>query len=265
MTSRARAAAAALGVSTAALAATPLSVIASTYVVHPGDTAPDIAVRHGISVHALLAENNIADAVVRVGQLLRIPEEKLRLPAYTSESPDIEQHRVSAGESVFSVARHFGVDPTALARLNGIGVNAQLDSGDVLEVPGRLARINALLEHVAAAENVPADLVKAVGWIESGWDQARISPTGAVGIMQLEAFTGEWVSENLAGTRLDIHLSIDNVRAGALLLRHLIGINGGSAEGALAAYYQGAASITEHGLFADTERYLDLVAGLLAA
>src|SRR5438309_2135859 len=83
-------------------------------------------------------------------------------------------------------------------------------------------RYNALLTHVAATGSVDARLIRAVAWAESGWRQEAVSSTGAVGIMQIEPSTGQWVSETLAGRRLDIWRAIDNVTAGSLLLRHLL-------------------------------------------
>ena len=58
MPTKSRFAAAALGAT--AVATIPSAVFASSYIVRPGDTASDIAVRHGTSVTALLSANAIA-------------------------------------------------------------------------------------------------------------------------------------------------------------------------------------------------------------
>src|SRR5579864_1715160 len=114
-----------------------------------------------------------------------------------------------------------------------------LARGAVLHVPGRLPRANALLTHTAQEVGVDARLVRAVAWMESGWQQNVVSPTGAVGMMQIEPYTGEWVSRYLAGRTLDLHVAADNVLAGCLLLHHLLQIHNGDVDAALAAYYQG--------------------------
>jgi len=264
MPSTSRLAAAAIG-ATAFAGALPASVVASTYVVRPGDTIGDIAMRHGTTVSALADANAIADpASLRPGAMLRIPDASLGLPAYTGGAPDAETHAVRRGEGVIETSRHFGVDPTALARVNGIGVNAPLAEGDELVVPGRLARFNALLTHVAGMAGVDAPLVRAVAWAESRWRQEAISATGAVGIMQLEPSTGDWVSTHLAGRHLDIWNALDNVTAGSLLLQHLLEVTDGDRTAALAGYYQGLASVAEHGVFEDTGRYQELVDSLIA-
>ena len=65
---------------------------------------------------------------------------------------------------------------------------------------------------------VAGRLLRGGAWAESHWYQDRVSATGAVGVMQIEPFTGEWVSRHIAGTHLDIWRAQDNVVAGAMLL-----------------------------------------------
>jgi N-acetylmuramoyl-L-alanine amidase len=262
MTSRSKLAAAALGATAAAGA--PALVAATTYIVRPGDTLSEIAVRHGTTVQALVHANDLQNAnLIRVGQLLRIPDTSIGLPAYTGGASDVETYTVRAGDGLFKIARAYGVDPTALARANGIGVNALLARGVVLHVPGRLARGNALLTHTAQEVGVDAKLVRAVAWMESGWQQGVVSPTGAVGMMQIEPYTGDWISQYLAGRRLDLHVAADNVLAGCLLLHHLLAIHHGDTNAALAAYYQGDSSIARHGLYGDTKQYQTVIGALI--
>jgi LysM repeat protein len=251
-------------VAATAVATIPAAVFATSYIVRPGDTASDIAVRHGTTVAALLDANRMAAPdLIRVGQMLQIPDVSLTLPAYARGDRDAETYRVGRGEGVFETARRFGVDPTALARTNGIGVNAPVAEGDELVVPGRLIRMNALVSFVAGDVGVDARLLRAVAWAESQWHQDRVSPTGAVGIMQLEPFTGEWVSRHIAGTHLDIWRAQDNVVAGAMLLRHLMTKHEADIAASLAGYYQGDASVTTHGVYGDTHRYQREVQALI--
>jgi N-acetylmuramoyl-L-alanine amidase len=263
MPTKSRLAAAALGAT--AVATIPAAVFASSYIVRPGDTAPDIAMRHGTTVAALLDVNRLAAPdLIRVGQMLQIPDASMALPAYARGASDSETHRVGRSEGVFEIARRFGIDPTALARTNGIGVNAPIADGDELVVPGRLPRMNALVSYVAGDVGVNARLLRAVAWAESQWHQERVSPTGAVGIMQIEPFTGEWVSRHIAGSHLDIWRAQDNVTAGALLLRHLMTKHEADIVASLAGYYQGDASVATHGVYDDTRRYQHEVQALIA-
>lgn len=257
------AAAAALG---ATAVAAPAAVMASTYVVRPGDTLSSIALHHGSSVRAIADANHLAAAQpLRVGQLLEIPDPSRSLPGYVLGGVDIDVHEVLSGDSIWQIARLYGVDPTALARSNGLNVNVALPPGATLQVPGRLVRVGALLGHVAERNGVAPALIRAVAWTESRWRQDLVSPTGAVGLLQLEPYTGEWVSEHLAGRPLDVHRADENVTAGSLLIAHLLSIHHGDTGRALAAYYQGDESIAAHGLFLDTVRYQRAVAELLSA
>jgi LysM repeat protein len=263
MPTKSRLAVAALGAT--AVATIPSAVFASSYIVRPGDTASDIAVRHGTTVAALLDANSMsAPELIHVGQMLQIPDVSLTLPAYARGGHDSETYRVGRGEGVFETARRFGVDPTALARTNGIGVNAPIAEGDELVVPGRLTRMNALVSFVAGDVGVDARVLRGVAWAESQWHQDRVSPTGAVGIMQIEPFTGEWVSRHIAGTHLDIWRAQDNVTAGAMLLRHLMTKHEADIPATLAGYYQGDASVASHGVYDDTRRYQREVQALIA-
>ncbi len=250
-----------MGASTLAVAP---AVMASTYVVRPGDNLTEIAVRHGTTVAALVQANNLRNPnLLQIGRMLQIPDNALGLPGYTTGAADIESHTVAHGEGIIGIARAYGVDPTALARFNGIGVNTPLHLGVVLHIPGRLARTNALLTHTAHQVGLDPKIVRAVAWNESGWQQNVTSPTGAVGLMQIEPYTGDWISKYLAGRTLNISLAADNVEAGCLLLKHLVGVHNGDVPAALAAYYQGDASITRHGLYGDTRQYQTVVAQLM--
>jgi N-acetylmuramoyl-L-alanine amidase len=254
--------AAALGAT--AVAAMPASVIASTYVVHPGDTLSEIALRHGTTVGALVEANHLADPnLIRIGQLLHIPDSRMGIPAYTAGVAESETYTVVHGDTLISIARRYGVDLTALARTNGLNVNAPLHIGVVLHVPGQIVRVNALLTHVANQVGVDPAVVKAVAWMESGWQQGVVSPTGAIGLMQVEPYTGEWVSKYLAGRTLNLRIAADNVLAGTLLLHHVLGVHHGDVAAALAAYYQGDESIGRHGLHDDTKRYQRVVRDLI--
>jgi len=247
-----------------AAAALPTAVAATGYVVRPGDTLTAIAARHHTTVAALAQANHLADPnYIRIGQLLTIPDNAAGLPQYTSGARDYDTYTVQGGDGLLKVARLYGIDPTALARANGLNVSDHLLRGSVLHVPGRLARINALLSQTAQQFGLDAHLVRAVAWMESGWQQNVVSPTGAVGLMQIEPYTGEWISRYLAKRPLDLHIAADNVTAGCMLLQHLLAIHGNNIQAALAAYYQGDGSIARHGLFTDTKRYQTVVMALI--
>jgi membrane-bound lytic murein transglycosylase D len=49
--------------------------------------------------------------------------------------PDV-QHRVKAGETLFSIAREYGTTVTALRQANPVLKDRELEAGDVLSVGG---------------------------------------------------------------------------------------------------------------------------------
>jgi soluble lytic murein transglycosylase-like protein len=121
--------------------------------------------------------------------------------------------------------------------------------------------VRGLLDAAAVRHGVPADLVRAIAWQESGWSQSARSGVGALGVMQLMPATARWVGRDLLGRPVDRTRVEDNVEAGvaylAWLRRHM-----GSTRLAVAAYYQGQGSVRADGLLGETERYVASVASL---
>src|SRR4029079_4325120 len=103
----------------------------------------------------------------------------------------------------------------------------------------------------------------ALSLMESGWQSQVVSHTGAIGLMQLMPDTAEWTGNNLTPTATNWHISIeDNARVGAAYFNHLLFLEGGDVEGALASYYQGWASYKSDGMFDETRDYVDDVLAL---
>jgi soluble lytic murein transglycosylase-like protein len=73
-------------------------------------------------------------------------------------------------------------------------------------MPGVLnARVATLLDEAAERYGMPRALARAVAWIESKGDQSRVSPAGAVGVMQLMPDTAEGLNVD----RFDFEENID--------------------------------------------------------
>src|SRR2546426_5669633 len=63
------------------------------------------------------------------------------------------------------------------------------------------AQARAILIPAARHHNLNPNFVLAVSYWESGWDQAARSPTGAVGLMQVEPYTAAWAGPRLLHRR----------------------------------------------------------------
>jgi LysM repeat protein len=207
------------------------------YVVRGGDTLSGIATRFGVSVDALRAANHLSDVnFVVVGEHLAIPG----------------RGGPSAPASTGPLAPVFAPapgPPSYPARL--------------LAHRSRLALVPSF-RHWAAVSGVPAGLLEAMTWEESGWQTKVVSSTGAVGIGQLEPSTVRFISLNLLGLAhsLDARNPDTNIRLSAAYLAWLLHKTGGSVANALGGYYQGLGSLKSHGPWSQTRGYVAVVGAL---
>ena len=111
------------------------------HVVQPDETLWRISRRYGIPVEALMRENGIDTPTgVAVGRRLVIPDPSAaaRDPLPAAPDPaasDVDRHVVRSDETVWRIARRYGVSVEALARANGIDDPTQVDAGRVLAIP----------------------------------------------------------------------------------------------------------------------------------
>jgi LysM repeat protein len=106
----------AAGRSPAAPAAPPPG---GAYAIQGGDTLYQLARRYGVSVQALIAANGLRTTTIRVGQTLIIPTV---LPSATPRpaAPSANPHAyvVQGGDTLFQIARRYGVTVQALMAAN---------------------------------------------------------------------------------------------------------------------------------------------------
>jgi soluble lytic murein transglycosylase-like protein len=210
-----------------------------------------------------------AMAVVLAGPLATRAEAQPSAVIRTAPTAVKVTYTVRAGDSFYGIAQRFSVSPAQLARANGLRVTSTLHPGRVLTIPVELpaglpanlpaaltANLDRLLLYplfVAAAKefNVPADLLMATVYVESGWKQSAVSKTGAVGLGQLKPDTSAWVAIVLLhDPSLDPTNPRDNLRMSARFLRYVLDTSGGDTARALAAYYQGPGSVRRDGITA---------------
>jgi N-acetylmuramoyl-L-alanine amidase len=265
------------------------------HTVAPGETLWSIAAADGLSPSALAAANGLSpDAHVVSGTTIQIPAAGVATatpaPAAAGPSaapPPLGAHTVLPGETLSGIAARAGVSVRELAWMNGLDPNGTLVSGTALKLPagasgGQSAAPAAAPTYVpptspsptpdrvtstdigsiAASNGVPPSLAAAIGWQESGFNNAQVSGANARGVMQVTPGTWQWVQQNLASSPLDPTSSTDNVRAGVLYLRQLLRDTGGDPAQAAAAYYQGLGSLRAHGMLPSTRQYVDNVMAL---
>ena len=223
------------------------------HTVLPGESLSEIAAAYDVSPESVAAANAIADVdLIYAGAALVIPDDGPAAP------PSRAAYRVQPGDTLDGIAATFDVSAAQLLAANPEIADPDLIvAGQVLAIPAM--DIAGLLARHAARYGLDPALVQALAWQESGWQQALVSPAGAVGVMQLLPETAAWVSDDIVGAPLDVAGSAsDNVEAGAALLSWLLD-HAGSEELALAYYFQGQGSVERSGVQPTTQRYVDSV------
>jgi membrane-bound lytic murein transglycosylase D len=146
----------------AAAAETPTPRQITAHSVRRGETLSMIARRYGVEMNDIRQANNLRGSVIQPGQVLVIPRSGLtaavppggtlvaesrpeiaaqlpeRQPAATpTAKPKPSVHVVKPGDTLYGLARRYGVSIPALSAANGLSSKSHLTAGDRLEIPGR--------------------------------------------------------------------------------------------------------------------------------
>jgi len=218
---------------------------AGAYVVRPGDTLWGLAARTGTTVSALAAANGLNPvAPLLMGSVL----------THTSGLP---------AASAASAA----VVPAVAVSLN---TGAQEPVGQVAQgsaagppYPTRERLSGSQIGQIGANNGATWSLSDAIAWQESGFNNDLVSSSDARGIMQILPGTWYWIQHSLdTGPALAPASATDNVRGGSLMLHWLLRQTGGDPALAAAGYYQGLSSVRSHGMYSDTQNYVNSVMAL---
>ena len=266
-------------------------------------TTRTVAASNGLSPDAHIALGSTlsipsvaegAAALARAGVATAPAADKASAPAVATTSAGAPATRgayvVRAGDTLGGLAAQTGISFAHMAYVNGIDPAAPLLTGTLLKLPNGApaparastpapaarvvpaaapyatpGRVSAeRVKQLAAEHGAPASLAAAIGWQESGFNNAAVSSANARGVMQVLPGTWDWVQRNLASGQLNPASAEDNVRVGSLYLARLLRETGGDARLAAAGYYQGLLSVRTRGMYDDTERYVDNVMALRA-
>jgi LysM repeat protein len=251
------------------------------YTIQRGDTLSALSRRFGVSVADLVAANGLADPNhIRYGATLQIPAPAAATaPAPAAPPPAVPTvtYVVRPGDTLFGIALRHGTTVDAIALSNSItnprlvvtgsslvlpepGAPVPQGPPDLRARPDRL-RLAPRFDHWARAYGVPADLMKAMAWYESGWQNDVVSVTGARGIGQLMPATVDFVNQRLLNAQLDPATPDDNINMSTRFMRFMLDSTGGRVDLALAAYYQGLTPTLAGKILDETKRY---VAGVLS-
>jgi hypothetical protein len=199
----------------------------------------------------------------------RVPKAKRSRVERHHPKPARQGHRhiVRPGETLTAIAARTGTTVAALARRNRLDPQRFLLVGTPLSLPAARARASASHPDVVASLNrwaayygVSADLVRALAWQESGFQNHVRSRIGAAGVMQVIPATWFFTERFLIGTPVP-KTADGNVKIGVAYLRHLLQEFHGDGRLAVGAYYRGPAAVHRHGLGPETRHF---VANVLA-
>ena len=244
------------------------SVHTLDYVVAPGDTLSGIALRFGTTPAAIAAASGIAaSGPILIGTTLRVPG-----VSDAGSSPAQSSYEVRSGDTLDGIAARYGLSLGVLADMNHLDVDAPLLVGTRLVLPAgasaggapgvETASVRASLVRWADHYGVSEQLVTALAWMESGFNNNLVSSAGAVGVMQITPDTWNYVEQVLLLGQSVPDTYDGNVRIGVAYLHHLLHIYDGDPYRALAAYYQGARSLLLQGFLPGTTQYVEDILAL---
>jgi len=118
-----------------------LALAQETHLVQKGDTLFSIAKRYGTTIEALMRLNGLSNNAISIGQVLRLSADT-SAPGPTSEapptplgpSPAAQTYTVQKGDTLYSLARKYGITLQALMKTNGLQ-STTLEVGLVLKIP----------------------------------------------------------------------------------------------------------------------------------
>jgi len=124
------------------------------YQVKAGDTLYGIANKYGITLKELKAINNLQDDKLAIGQLLNVPSGLSSASSYT----------VSSGDTLYSIAKKFGISVNKLKEINQLKDN-MLKIGQKLIIPlvedtTYVVKAGDTLYSIARAFNITVDELK---------------------------------------------------------------------------------------------------------
>jgi LysM repeat protein len=226
-----------------AKAAAPAPQAASrVHVVQAGESMSSIADRYRVTLTKLLAANRLANP------RLIVPGQRIAVPGTPPARPKAAGKPTPTSENTF--AGYTYSDATVAAAQKNRATLAKAD------LPSR-TEIAAMIRRTATRHGVDPRLALAISWQESGWSQRAVSVANAIGTMQVIPTSGDWASQ-LAGRRLDLLDTQDNITAGVVIIRALQ-VSAEDREQAIAGYYQGLRSVRTQGMFKDTKQYVAAV------
>ncbi|HTW11590.1 MAG TPA: transglycosylase SLT domain-containing protein [Solirubrobacteraceae bacterium] len=240
------------------------------HVVMPGETLTSVAAADGLSVNALAAANGISpESELIIGQVLEIPpltpQTAAGSSAHVQPTHSATQYVSDTGTATTQTQSDTDTQTSTTTQPASPPVKHTAATSYGAPEPTDEYVSAAEIAEIADSEGVPPALAEGIAWQESGWSNDVVSNVGAVGVMQIVPTTWSWIDTYLTpADPLQTASAAANIRGGVLLLHQLLAETNGSWSLTAAGYYQGLASVDKHGMYADTQQYVNDVLALAA-
>lgn len=141
-------------------------------------------------------------------------------------------------------------DTTSFSQIMAEKAGKSRSSSLFPEIP---VSMNDIFDEAASKYGVDANLLKAIGKAESGFNASVVSPAGAMGVMQLMPATARSLGVS------DPYDARQNIMGGASYIAKLLKMYDGDVKLALAAYNAGSGNVAKYGgipPFKETQAYV---------
>jgi lysozyme family protein len=188
-----------------------------------------------------------ADAVVGPRTLAAFVR-KDRVPVRSHRTVPVTLYRVRSGDTLTAIAASRGTSVARLVRLNRIDPAKPIVIGQRLRLPAvapapslssAAVDVPALLDSWSVRLGVDPHLVRALAWMESGYQTRIVSEAGARGVLQTLPSTRDYVE------RVLLHAGAPQTVA-----------FGGDERLALAGWYQGERAVRKNGVYDVTKPFV---------
>lgn len=181
--------------------------------------------------------------------------------ATASSHSSCQWYRIRWGDTLSDIASTYRMDIWTLARANRIANVNRIFAYQTLCIPTTttqrgpnsgspqpIGHVSTQLRHSASRYGLPPNLILAIAWEESRWQQNVVSPAGAIGVMQVMPSTATWIN-SVTNSHYNVYILQDNIHMGTFYLHWLWQYFHGDLIKVISAYNEGPGNVTSRGIF----------------